>query len=58
MWMIPLIKEDGIMGSAQLPDLSVPMITTDDIARVAADAMLKLNFSGKTTQELLGERTV
>jgi uncharacterized protein YbjT (DUF2867 family) len=57
-WMIPLIKESGIIGSPQLPDLHVPMIATRDIAAVTADAMLKRNFSGKTTQELLGERDV
>jgi uncharacterized protein YbjT (DUF2867 family) len=57
-WMIPLIKESGIVGSPQLPDLHVPMIATRDIATVVADAMLKRNFSGKTTQELLGERDI
>lgn len=57
-WMIPVIKEAGIVGSPQLPDLHVPMIATKDIATVVADAMLKRNFSGKTTQELLGERDI
>ena len=32
------------------------MIATRDIGAFAADALLKLNFSGKQTQELLGQR--
>jgi len=35
-------------------DLKVPMIATQDIGAVAADALLKKNFSGHQTRELLG----
>jgi uncharacterized protein YbjT (DUF2867 family) len=38
------------------PDLKLPMIATRDIGAVAADALLRLEFRGKQTQELLGPR--
>jgi uncharacterized protein YbjT (DUF2867 family) len=38
------------------PDLKVPMIATRDIGTVAADALLRLDFRGKQTRELLGQR--
>jgi uncharacterized protein YbjT (DUF2867 family) len=47
------------MGSAAGPlrqDLKVPMIATRDIGTAAADALLKPNFQGKQTRELLGQR--
>src|SRR6185312_9505055 len=37
-------------------DLKLPMIAAHDIGAAAADALLKLNFSGKQTRELLGQR--
>lgn len=37
-------------------DLKLPMIATRDIGAFAADALLKLNFAGKQTRELLGQR--
>jgi len=37
-------------------DLKLPMIATRDIGASAADALLKLNFSGKQTREVLGQR--
>ncbi len=36
----------------------MPMIATKDIAPVAAEHLLKRDFSSKATQELLGERDV
>ncbi len=38
------------------PDLKLPMIATCDIGKVAADALLRLDFRGKQTRELHGER--
>ncbi len=38
------------------PDLKLPMIAAQDIGAYAADAFLKLDFSGKQTRELLGQR--
>jgi uncharacterized protein YbjT (DUF2867 family) len=47
------------MGSAVGPvrsDLKLPMIDTHDIGAAAADALLRLDFTGKQTQELHGQR--
>lgn len=38
------------------PDLKLPMIDTHDIGAAAADALLRLDFQGKQTQELHGQR--
>jgi uncharacterized protein YbjT (DUF2867 family) len=50
-----------MMGSAVgpvRPDLKLPMIATRDIGAAAADALLRLTFRGKQTQELLGQRDI
>jgi uncharacterized protein YbjT (DUF2867 family) len=39
-----------------VPDLKLPMIATRDIGDYAAPRLLDLDFSGKQTRELLGER--
>ena len=47
------------MGKAAGPvrgDLKLPMIATRDIGKVAADLLVALDFSGKQTRELLGQR--
>ena len=38
------------------PNLKLPMIATRDIGAAAADALLRLTFRGKQTQELHGQR--
>lgn len=38
------------------PDLKLPMIASRDIGAAAADALLRLAFRGKQTQELQGQR--
>jgi uncharacterized protein YbjT (DUF2867 family) len=53
---IQMIQMMGIFGGALKPDLSIPMIATRDVGSYAAERLLKLDFSGKQTQELLGER--
>jgi len=53
---INMIQAMGIFGHAVLPDLKLPMIATRDIGDYAAGRILKLDFSGKQTRELLGER--
>jgi uncharacterized protein YbjT (DUF2867 family) len=53
---IGMIRDMGIFGHALLPDLKIPMIATKDIGDYAADRLLKLDFAGKQTRELLGER--
>jgi uncharacterized protein YbjT (DUF2867 family) len=53
---ISMIQEMGIFGHALLPDLKMPMIATPDVGDYAARRLLDLDFSGKQTRELLGER--
>jgi uncharacterized protein YbjT (DUF2867 family) len=53
---IGMIHDMGMFGHAVLPDLKLPMIATRDIGDYAARRILKLDFSGKQTRELLGER--
>jgi uncharacterized protein YbjT (DUF2867 family) len=56
--MIGLIKDAGIMGSPIKPDLSFPIIATQDIANYAAKRLLALDFEGNNHQDLLGARDV
>jgi uncharacterized protein YbjT (DUF2867 family) len=51
-----MIHTLGIFGHALLPDLKLPLIATRDIGDYAARRLLSLDFSGKQTGELLGER--
>jgi len=53
---IGMIQGMGIFGHALLPDLKLPMIATRDVGDYAARRLLDLDFSGKQTRELLGER--
>ncbi len=53
---IGMIQKMGIFGHVLLPDLRMPMIVTRDVGNYAARRLLDLDFSGKQTRELLGER--
>ena len=53
---IPLIKTMGINGSAIRADLPISCIATQDIAEVAVNALLKLNFPERKVRPLLGPR--
>jgi uncharacterized protein YbjT (DUF2867 family) len=53
---ISMIQEMGVFGHALLPDLKLPMMATRDVGNYAAQRLLHLDFSGKQTRELLGER--
>ncbi len=53
---IDMIHGTGMFGHALLPDLKLPMIATHDVGDYAAQRLLDLEFSGKQTRELLGER--
>ena len=50
------IRMAGSVVGPLLPDLKLPMIASRDIGEFAADALLRLAFRGKQTQELLGQR--
>jgi uncharacterized protein YbjT (DUF2867 family) len=53
---IGMIHEMGFFGNALRPDVKLPMIATRDVGDYAAQRLLHLDFSGKQTRELLGER--
>lgn len=53
---IGLLQAMGKTAGPLRADLKLPMIATRDIGAFAAHALLKLNFSGKHTHELLGQR--
>jgi uncharacterized protein YbjT (DUF2867 family) len=53
---IGMIHGTGIFGNALLPHLKIPMAATRDVGDYAAQRLLHLDFSGKQTRELLGER--
>jgi uncharacterized protein YbjT (DUF2867 family) len=53
---IGIIKTLGTTAGPLHSDLALPMIATRDIGTAAANALLALDFSGKQTHELLGER--
>jgi len=51
-----MIQGMGVFGHALLPNLKSPMIATRDVGDYAGPRLLALDFSGKQTRELLGER--
>jgi uncharacterized protein YbjT (DUF2867 family) len=50
------IRMTGSVVGPLSPDLKLPMIATHDIGAAVADALLRVAFRGKQTQELLGQR--
>jgi uncharacterized protein YbjT (DUF2867 family) len=53
---IDAIKNFGMMAGPVTAGAILPMIATRDIGAAAADALLKLDFSGHQTRELHGQR--
>ena len=53
---ISMIQMMGIFGGALKSDLRIPIIGTRDIGVYVAERLFKLDFSGKSSQELLGQR--
>ncbi len=53
---IGMIQAMGIFGNALRPELKIPMAATRDVGDYAAQRLVHLDFSGKQTRELLGER--
>ena len=53
---IGLIKSAGINGSALEGNKAFPLIASQDVARVAAEKLNDLNWTGKIVQPLLGAR--
>ncbi|RYD56438.1 MAG: NAD-dependent dehydratase [Sphingobacteriales bacterium] len=53
---IDMIKHMGIVGgNFGLPGQKIPMVHTQDIARIAAEAMLKLDFTGKSHRYIVSD---
>jgi uncharacterized protein YbjT (DUF2867 family) len=53
---VGIIKNVGMMAGPVRADLALPMIATRDIGAAAADALMKLEFTGHQTRELLGHK--
>ena len=53
---IDFIRKMNIMGSAIRGNVKFAMIATKDIAAFAAERLAKLDFSGKSVRDLLGQR--
>ena len=53
---IGVIQNFGLLGGPLRADLAVALIAARDIGDWAAEELLRLNFSGKQAQELLGQR--
>ena len=58
LMQVKVIQTMNTMGGLLKGDLAFPQIATRDIGAFAADALLQLKFTGKTTRELLGQRDV
>ncbi len=55
---VGIIKAMGLMAGPLRADLKLPMIATRDIGAAAAERLLRLDFDGHRTAELLGERDI
>ncbi|MEW6734319.1 MAG: SDR family NAD(P)-dependent oxidoreductase [Acidobacteriota bacterium] len=53
-----IYKAIGVTGGPIKADLKLPMIATHDIADVATNELLQLNFVGSNTRELHGEMDI
>lgn len=55
-WSIPTIRQHGMIASSLKADLAMPMVSTVDIARTAAELLANHVFNGKQVFELGGAR--
>lgn len=53
---VSVIRKLGTVAGPIRPSLKLPMIATRDIGEAAGEALLRLEFRGKTTRELQGAR--
>lgn len=56
LMLMGMIKNMGMMGGVIKADVPLPVIATRDIGPVAAEALLKRDWTGSATRELLGQR--
>jgi len=55
---LPMIQEQQVNGSATKADARFPMVATVDVAREAADRLIKRDFTGHEVRLLLGPEDV
>lgn len=55
---VGVIRKMGSVAGPLRPDLKLPMIATRDIGEAAAEALVRGDFRGKQTKELLGQRDI
>jgi hypothetical protein len=55
---VSAIQGFGMMAGPVRGDLLLPMIATKDIGAAAAEALVRLDFKGQQTRELLGQRDI
>lgn len=53
---IGLVKNMGINGTAADGDHSIPMVATQDVAKVAAGHLANLDFTGKSVHAVMGPK--
>jgi uncharacterized protein YbjT (DUF2867 family) len=53
-----VIQSFGMMAGPVAAEVPLPMIATKDIGAAAAEALLKLDFKGKQTRDLQGQRNL
>jgi uncharacterized protein YbjT (DUF2867 family) len=58
LMLIGMIKNMGMMGGVIKADVPLPVIATRDIGVAAADALVKRDWTGGVTRELLGQRDI
>lgn len=54
--IIGLVKNKGINGTAADGDHAIPMVATQDVAKVAAAHLSSLDFTGKSVHAVMGPR--
>lgn len=55
-WVIPVIQQTDTLQTPFLPELALPMVSTEDIGLKAAEFLDQLNFKGHTVFEFVGPR--
>jgi uncharacterized protein YbjT (DUF2867 family) len=55
---VSVIQGLGMMAGPVRGDLLLPMIATKDIGAAAVEALVRLDFKGQLTRELLGQRDI
>ncbi len=53
---IALVKSKGINGTAAVGDHAIPMVATQDVAKIAAAHLANLDFKGKSVHAVMGPK--